>query len=100
MKKSQDTAFRAKTILNNDQKNLLLLSFKKNMFPSSFEREILATKLSLKPRTVQIWFQNQRQKFKSYQNYVDEKFEKEQEKFKNLNLLANVLLDLDKRDYK
>jgi hypothetical protein len=47
------------------QVTVLAEIFKTNQFPSTELRNILAKKLSMSPRTIQIWFQNKRQTWKS-----------------------------------
>lgn len=55
---------RNRTIMSNSQSTFLRNFFKKTPFPDTSTREALARHLQMKPRTVQIWFQNMRQKNK------------------------------------
>lgn len=43
------------------QTQILQNAFAKTAFPSTLQREYLARRLGMSPRTVQIWFQNKRQ---------------------------------------
>lgn len=56
---------RTRTVMNRAQNEILTAVFNKDPFPSTEVRENLARSLRIKPRTVQIWFQNQRQKAKN-----------------------------------
>ncbi|KAK1349508.1 homeobox domain-containing protein [Hamiltosporidium tvaerminnensis] len=55
---------RSRTVMSPGQAKVLKKYFEINTFPSTEVREELARTLGMKPRTVQIWFQNQRQKTK------------------------------------
>lgn len=55
---------RNRTNMNPARSELLKKYFRINMFPSTEVREELARILDIRPRSVQIWFQNQRQKFR------------------------------------
>lgn len=55
---------RTRTIMTPGQNELLMRFFMVDPFPPTEIREDLARNLKIKPRTVQIWFQNQRQKAK------------------------------------
>lgn len=55
---------RTRTIMTPSQNELLMRFFLIDPFPPTEIREDLARNLKIKPRTVQIWFQNQRQKAK------------------------------------
>ncbi|KAL0265699.1 UNVERIFIED_CONTAM: hypothetical protein PYX00_011413 [Menopon gallinae] len=55
-------AKRTRTIMTPEQNNLLMKFFLIDPFPSTEVRKNLAKSLGIRPRTVQIWFQNQRQK--------------------------------------
>ncbi|KAI5181969.1 hypothetical protein NEOKW01_2117 [Nematocida sp. AWRm80] len=55
---------RARTIMTPMQSESLKKHFKINPFPSAEVRVAISDTLGMKPRTVQIWFQNQRQKMK------------------------------------
>ncbi|KAG0441058.1 Homeobox protein HD-3 [Dictyocoela muelleri] len=63
---------RNRTIMNPARSAILKKYFRINMFPSTEVREELARILDIKPRSVQIWFQNQRQKVRmcKFTNYV------------------------------
>jgi hypothetical protein len=56
---------RSRTVMTPAQSKVLKRYFDINSFPSTEVREELARTLGMKPRTVQIWFQNQRQKNKN-----------------------------------
>lgn len=56
---------RNRTIMTDRQSDFLKRFFTKNPFPNTSEREELGRVLNMRPRTVQIWFQNMRQKNKS-----------------------------------
>lgn len=56
---------RKRTTLNSKQYSTLLKYFQKSQFPDSEQRIGLANILGISPRSVQIWFQNQRQKTKN-----------------------------------
>lgn len=56
---------RNRTIMSDRQSDFLKRFFTKNPFPNTSEREELGRLLNMRPRTVQIWFQNMRQKNKS-----------------------------------
>ncbi|KMV65946.1 homeobox domain-containing protein [Encephalitozoon cuniculi EcunIII-L] len=51
-----------RTRMTAGQTRVLMSFFKDNPFPSTTAREKLSKVLGVGPRTVQIWFQNQRQK--------------------------------------
>jgi hypothetical protein len=53
---------RCRTVMTPSQSRVLKKVLEQTSFPSTELRENLATVLGMKPRTVQIWFQNQRQK--------------------------------------
>ncbi|KAF7683604.1 Homeobox protein HD-3 [Astathelohania contejeani] len=55
---------RQRTVMTPGQSQILKKYFNINNFPSTEVREELARNLGVKPRTIQIWFQNQRQKNK------------------------------------
>ncbi|KAI9179943.1 hypothetical protein H9P43_005275 [Blastocladiella emersonii ATCC 22665] len=56
---------RPRTVLTPLQTCVLRRVLATTAFPSTQLRQILARELDLHPRTIQIWFQNQRQKFKA-----------------------------------
>lgn len=58
-------AKRTRTIMTPEQNNVLMKFFLIDPFPSTETRKNLAKSLGIRPRTVQIWFQNQRQKAKN-----------------------------------
>ncbi|KAI5171493.1 hypothetical protein NEFER03_0815 [Nematocida sp. LUAm3] len=55
---------RVRTVMTPMQSESLKKYFKINPFPSAETRAAISVSLEMKPRTVQIWFQNQRQKMK------------------------------------
>ncbi|KAI5186791.1 hypothetical protein NEHOM01_1711 [Nematocida homosporus] len=55
---------RVRTVMTPTQSESLKKYFKINPFPSADIRGAISASLGMKPRTVQIWFQNQRQKMK------------------------------------
>ncbi|KAL7349449.1 homeobox protein HD-3 [Encephalitozoon intestinalis] len=55
----------SRTRMSPGQVEILVDSFKENPFPSTSTREELSKTLGTSPRTVQIWFQNQRQKVRN-----------------------------------
>lgn len=62
---------RNRTTMSQLQSAVLKKYFRLNMFPSTEVREELAKMLEMRPRTVQVWFQNQRQKFRNQKVYGD-----------------------------
>ncbi|EJW05311.1 hypothetical protein EDEG_00614 [Edhazardia aedis USNM 41457] len=88
---------RTRTVLCEEQCIILLKFFSLNAFPKTEERESMAHFLNVKPRTVQIWFQNQRQKIKAqlkkkgqyFGQLVYYKSSKDKE-FQNVDLLADA----------
>lgn len=56
---------RIRTVMTPAQSESLKKYFQVNNFPSTEMREAISNALGMKPRTVQIWFQNQRQKMKN-----------------------------------
>ena len=63
------TRKRTRTVMTPEQSKVLYAVLRETYFPSTQMREVLAKKLNMKPRTVQIWFQNQRQKKKTQKSY-------------------------------
>ncbi|OAG33282.1 hypothetical protein NEIG_01032 [Nematocida sp. ERTm5] len=55
---------RVRTVMTPIQNESLRRYFQLNPFPSSEARASISSSLGMRPRTVQIWFQNQRQKMK------------------------------------
>ncbi|KAI5192158.1 hypothetical protein NEMIN01_1851 [Nematocida minor] len=55
---------RVRTVMTPMQNESLRRYFQMNPFPSSEARASISSSLGMRPRTVQIWFQNQRQKMK------------------------------------
>lgn len=53
---------RTRSILKPEQQEVLIKALDAETFPSRRRREELAAEIGCNPRTVQIWFQNQRQK--------------------------------------
>lgn len=56
---------KSRTTMTPDQSRALMSSFARDAFPSTSAREKLSKALGISPRSVQIWFQNQRQKARS-----------------------------------
>lgn len=56
---------RKRTVLTAKQHKILSKFFQECTFPDSEQRKILGRSLNMTPRTVQIWFQNQRQKVRN-----------------------------------
>lgn len=56
---------RKRTVLTVKQHKVLTKFFEECAFPDSEQRISLGSTLNMTPRTVQIWFQNQRQKIRS-----------------------------------
>lgn len=56
---------RVRTVMTNLQIKMLGNIFQENQFPSTEVREEIARSIHMSPRSVQIWFQNQRQKHKN-----------------------------------
>lgn len=70
--KDVDEKKKKRTFITKEALNKLLLAFKKDPFPSAKRRSLLAKKINIPLRSVQIWFQNQRQKIKlSYKNHLE-----------------------------
>lgn len=61
---TQPSSRRTRTILTPYQSRVLKRVLDQTLFPSTELRNSLATMLNIRPRTIQIWFQNQRQKAK------------------------------------
>jgi hypothetical protein len=55
-------AVRRRHWISYEQKSVLMHIYVHNQFPSTREREALGARLNMTPRSVQIWFQNQRQR--------------------------------------
>lgn len=96
MEQFNDTKKRQRTILSVEQTKFLQNYFFHNTFPSKDERDEVAKKLGMPQRTIQIWFQNMRQKVK---NRCNEKTSHRQ--FEPLYLLAKsatqILADRKRR---
>ncbi|KAM0681108.1 hypothetical protein GINT2_000893 [Glugoides intestinalis] len=56
---------RKRTVLTTKQHKILMQSFEDCAFPDAEKRHELGKLLNMSARTVQIWFQNQRQKIKN-----------------------------------
>ncbi|WUR02766.1 homeobox domain-containing protein 6 [Vairimorpha necatrix] len=82
---------RVRTVMDANQSKILIDSFLKNSFPSTELRDELSRSLKIKSRTIQIWFQNQRQKIKN-KNLALSKNEDEYPgmPFRSLNILATA----------
>lgn len=89
-----------RTYINKEASKELLQAFKKDPFPSAKKRAFLANKTTIPIRSVQIWFQNQRQKNKlSYKNHLENLTQKKKEVPENLLLKALTevaCMELDK----
>lgn len=59
---------RKRTVLTAGQQKMLNAFYKRCAFPDSEQRLKLGEMLNMSPRSIQIWFQNQRQKTKSFLN--------------------------------
>ena len=57
---------RKRTVLTAKQHKILNKFFEECAFPDSEQRLSLGKALNMTPRTVQIWFQNQRQKIRNH----------------------------------
>ncbi|KAG6414404.1 hypothetical protein SASPL_127126 [Salvia splendens] len=62
---------RKKLRLNRDQTTLLEDSFRQHTTPNTGQKQALAGKLNLKPRQVEVWFQNRRARSKLKQTEVE-----------------------------
>ncbi|KAL6523360.1 hypothetical protein OROGR_016963 [Orobanche gracilis] len=71
---SMDFRCRKKLRLNRDQTTLLEDSFKQQTTLNTAQKQVLAEKLNLKPRQVEVWFQNRRARTKLKQTEVDCEF--------------------------
>ncbi|ELQ75905.1 putative Homeodomain-like, Homeodomain-related, Homeobox protein [Trachipleistophora hominis] len=99
LQKSFETKKRNRTVMTGAQAKILKNYFQKNMFPSTEAREELAKILGMRPRTIQIWFQNQRQKTKSRYGFDRQHHEDDAVECKGLHALAEIasgLLDRNK----
>lgn len=86
---------RQRTTLSNKQTAFLKTYFYHNTFPTKQERDMVARKIDVSSRTVQIWFQNMRQKVK---NKCPETETKEDfNKFCDLQLLAETAAEILER---
>lgn len=63
---------RCRTVMTPNQSRILRKVLEQTAFPSTEIREGLAKMLGMKPRTVQIWFQNQRQKTRQGRSQSDD----------------------------
>lgn len=70
-RKSKRESKKPRTRMTGDQIKALMGCFQDNPFPSTLAREELSRVLSISPRTVQIWFQNQRQKTKNQTRMIN-----------------------------
>lgn len=59
---------RKRTVLTAKQHQILVRAFDECPFPDGEQRTVLGKTLNMSSRTVQIWFQNQRQKTKNSNN--------------------------------
>lgn len=84
---------RNRTVMSPSQSKVLKNYFLRNMFPSTEAREELAKMLGMKPRTIQIWFQNMRQKNKNRLVCVDY-YDDDWADCKGLHALAEIASNL------
>ncbi|ELA46979.1 hypothetical protein VCUG_01510 [Vavraia culicis subsp. floridensis] len=99
LEKSYEVKKRNRTVMTNSQAKVLKNYFNRNMFPSTEAREELAKILGMRPRTIQIWFQNQRQKTKSRHGLERQYYDDNAVDCKGLHALAEIatgLLDRNK----
>lgn len=80
---------RKRTSMTPMQTNILQEIFVNTAFPSAALRDLLGLKLGIHPRTVQIWFQNQRQKIKV----------SNQEGFRNLSRSIKMVEESENETY-
>ncbi|AFM98418.1 homeobox domain-containing protein [Encephalitozoon hellem ATCC 50504] len=64
-KKAERESKSPRTRMTGSQIKTLMACFQDNPFPTTATRQELSKILNISPRTVQIWFQNQRQKTKN-----------------------------------
>lgn len=74
---------RHRTIMTEKQSAILLDLFEQDAFPPTEMREELARSIGMSPRSVQVWFQNQRQKYKQRLLNMD---------WSGLDILANAAI--------
>jgi hypothetical protein len=85
---------RKRTVLTAKQHQVLIRAFEEFPFPDGEQRAVLGKSLNMSSRTVQIWFQNQRQKTKNtgdmrssdlsneeYENYENGDIDKYSDKY-------------------
>lgn len=87
---------RKRTVLSAKQHKILLKSFQECAFPDAEKREELGKSLNMSSRTVQIWFQNQRQKMKSQTQETRNEFSSEEFECLEYTRRRNVSKSLDK----
>lgn len=86
---------RSRTVMTAYQSKLLHDFFDRNPFPSTEMREDLSKSLGMKPRTIQIWFQNQRQKTKNRkESKIRWEFRDRGVEYRALNILATVSITM------
>merc|ERR1711894_135682 len=89
-----NTGRRKRTIMTTEQHTFLKEAFIKDIFPSKTLREEMGQKLNLDPKTIQIWFQNHRQRAKSFEdqfkNHILSKISTKGNKYVDLEILAEV----------
>ncbi|RUP46423.1 hypothetical protein BC936DRAFT_146980 [Jimgerdemannia flammicorona] len=81
---------RTRTVTTPFQSRVLRKVLAQTSFPSTEMRLNLATALGMNPRTVQIWFQNQRQKAKNRQAAQQEKWAASNIFFHNLTVMPSA----------
>jgi hypothetical protein len=84
------TTRRVRTVMSTYQSKVLFDYFAQNPFPSTELREELSRTLKMRPRTIQIWFQNQRQKSKNKREYYPQYSDAYSDEYRQLNVLATV----------
>ncbi|MCL7046933.1 hypothetical protein MKW94_011042 [Papaver nudicaule] len=69
--KYDHTSTRKKLRLTKEQANLLETSFKQHITLNMMQKQELAERLDLRPRQVEVWFQNRRARTKSKKTEID-----------------------------
>lgn len=85
---------RMRTVMSSHQSKVLQEYFEQTPFPSTELREELSRTLKMRPRTIQIWFQNQRQKKKNKKEYYPHYTKEYMDDYRRLNILASVAASL------